>query len=498
MTTHNTPQLLDVLIIGAGLSGLGMAYMLKTHRPQDSFAVIESRENIGGTWDLFRYPGIRSDSDMYTFAYSFKPWKDKEYVGTGERIRNYLHEMIDEEALEQHIRFQQRVVKSCWNSETARWSVTITEKDGCEYLIETRFLVTCTGYYNYEKGYVPEFEGYDDFKGTIAHPQHWPENLDYKDKEVLVIGSGATAVTVVPSMADEAKHVTMLQRSPTYVVSVPSKDWLYSVVSKLLPSGITNKIMRAKYIVLQQLIYIISRGFPNAVRKMIKNQNKKALAGSADADVHFNPRYKPWDQRMCVVPNEDLFASIRDGQSSIVTDEIEKFTAKGVKLKSGKEINADIVVPATGLDVQFWGGMDIEVDGQKVEAKNLTNYKGMMFSQMPNFVTIFGYTNAPWTLKAELTYDYVCRLLDHMQNNGNQIVYPFLDKGNEQEDLLDLQSGYVKRALAILPKQGASFPWRNKDLYFKDILAIKHSKLNDEVLRFDDAEPLERFHQQAG
>lgn len=497
MSTQSSPQQLDVLIIGAGLSGIGMSYMLKTKRPHDSFAVIEGRENIGGTWDLFRYPGIRSDSDMYTFAFSFKPWKSKEYVGTGERIRSYLHELIDEEGLDEHIRFQQRVTRSNWDSAKARWCITVQPNDGEAYQIEARFLVTCTGYYNYKKGYVPDFKGYEDFKGKIIQPQFWPENLDYKGKDVLVIGSGATAVTVVPSMADDAGHVTMLQRSPTYVVSVPSKDWFYSVVSKILPSGLTNRIMRVKYVLLQQLIFILSRSFPNAIRSMIRKQNTKALAGSADVDTHFNPSYKPWDQRMCMVPNEDLFSSIREGKASIVTDEIDHFTEHGVKLKSGDAINADIVVPATGLDVQFWGGMELQVDGQKVEAKNLTNYKGMMFSQVPNFVTIFGYTNAPWTLKAELTYDYVCRLLDHMQNHGNDVVFPHWDEGNEQEDLISLESGYVQRAIHMIPKQGVSFPWRNKDLYLKDIFAIKHSKLDDGVLRFDDAEPLHNFHQQA-
>jgi len=501
MTIKNTPQQLDVLIIGAGISGIGMSYMLKTQRPHDSFAVIESRENIGGTWDLFRYPGIRSDSDMYTFAYSFKPWKDKECLGTADRIKHYLHELIDEEGLEQHIRFQQRVVKSCWDSKKARWITTITDNGGEnkneEYIIEARFIVTCTGYYNYEKGYTPEFEGYEDFKGKIVHPQNWPENLNYKDKEVLVIGSGATAITVVPVMAKEAKHVTMLQRSPTYIVSIPSKDRLFQLISKWLPSKLSNRIMRAKYIILQQLVFTLSKRFPQLVRRFIRYQNSKALSGAVDVDTHFNPRYNPWDQRMCMVPNDDLFESLREGKSSIVTDQIARFTKEGVQLKSGEEIKADIVVPATGLDVQFWGGMELEVDGQKIEAKNLTSYKGMMFSQMPNFVTIFGYTNAPWTLKAELTYGYVCRLLDHMQNKGNQVVYPCLENTDDKEDLLDLQSGYIARAKDKIPKQGSIFPWRNKDLYAKDLFAIKHSHLEDNVLRFDDTQALKNFHQKA-
>lgn len=492
---HSTPQQLDVLIIGAGLSGIGMSYQLKKQRPDDTFVVIESREHIGGTWDLFKYPGIRSDSDMYTFAYSFKPWKDKEFIGTGERINHYLQELVDENDLRKHIRFQQRVSTAKWDSTKARWTATIMEKDGSEYQIEAKFMVTCTGYYNYEKGYVPNFKGYDEFTGIIAHPQHWPQNLDYHGKRVIVIGSGATAVTIVPSMANEAAKVTMLQRSPTYIVSVPSQDWFYTLLSKFLPPLPTNRIMRAKYILLQQLIYVVSRRFPQFVRKLIRSHNNKALAGTVDVDRHFNPQYKPWDQRMCMVPNEDLFASLKSGKADIVTDQIECFTAKGIRLASGKEIEADIIVPATGLDVQFWGGMALEVDGQKVDGGKLTNYKGMMFSQVPNLVTTFGYTNAPWTLKAELTHNYVCRLLNHMQENHHQVVYPHLNDGGKQFDLVELKSGYVMRAGDRIPKQGASFPWRNKDLYFKDLFAIKHSALNDHVLRFDDTQQLAQFHQ---
>jgi len=495
---HTESMALDVLIIGAGLSGIGMAYKLKTERPHDRFAIIESRKDIGGTWDLFRYPGIRSDSDMYTFAYSFKPWKNKEFLGTGPRIKNYLKELVSENRIEEHIRFEQRVTNAAWDSESAAWTITVARADGSEYQLQARFVVTCTGYYNYDKGYVPDFPGMDDFKGTIAHPQHWPEDLDYADKDVVVIGSGATAVTVVPAMSEKAAHVTMLQRSPTYIASVPSKDGLYAVLSKLLPSAVTNRIMRAKYIVLQQLVYILSRRFPNAVRKFIRHQNAKALGGSADVDVHFNPDYKPWDQRMCMVPNDDLFQSIRSGKADVVTDEVETFTESGIRLKSGKELKADVIVPATGLDVQFWGGMSLQVDGEAVEASHLTNYKGMMFSQMPNFVTIFGYTNAPWTLKAELTYGYVVRLLDYMQKEGHAIVYPHLRDEGERETLVDLKSGYVMRAAARMPKQGAAFPWRNKDLYVKDIFAIKHSHLDDQVLNFDDPRPLAEFHKQAG
>ncbi|MDX1452402.1 MAG: NAD(P)/FAD-dependent oxidoreductase [Oleiphilaceae bacterium] len=488
-------QQLDVLIIGAGISGIGMACTLQRQRPNDQFAIIESRANIGGTWDLFRYPGIRSDSDMYTFAYSFKPWKHKEYIGTGERIRDYLNDLVDEQNLRSKIRFNQRVVKADWQSDKARWCVTVLPEQGDAYTIEARFLVTCTGYYNYEKGYMPEFEGVEDFTGDIVHPQHWPEQLDYEGKQVVVIGSGATAVTVVPAMAEKAAHVTMLQRSPTYIVSVPSEDGLFSVLSKILPLRVTNRIMRAKYVTIQQLLFLLSQRFPNFVRKLIRFQNRKALAGAANVDEHFNPRYKPWDQRMCMVPDEDLFAAMREGRASVVTDHIERFTENGIQLRSGQHLEADIVVPATGLEIQYWGGMDIRIDGARVEASKLTNYKGMMFSQVPNLVTIFGYTSAPWTLKAELTYGYVNKLLDYMQQQGHRMVFPYQHGKMEQVDLVNLNSSYVQRAKGKIPMQGTTYPWRNKDFYWKDIFAIKHSELVDGVLRFDDAQPLKRFHQ---
>ncbi len=494
LAQEDSRQQLDVLIIGAGISGIGMAHALQTQRPGDRFALIESRANIGGTWDLFRYPGVRSDSDMYTYAYSFKPWRHKDFIGSGERIRAYLSETVAESGLEKAIRFRQRVVKADWDSPTKRWRVTIQPENGALYELETRFLVTCTGYYNYEKGYVPDFEGLDRFEGVVAHPQSWPETLDYRDKRVVVIGSGATAVTLVPAMAKQAKHVTMLQRSPTYVVSMPSRDGLFSVLSKFLPARWTNRIMRSKYIVMQQLVYALSRRFPKLVRTLIRAHNRKALAGAADVDRHFKPRYQPWDQRMCMVPDEDLFAAVREGRASIETDHIARFTERGVLLRSGKVLEADIVVPATGLDIQFWGGMDLRVDGQKVVASRLTNYKGMMFSQLPNLVTIFGYTKAPWTLKAELSFSYVCKLLNYMQAQGHRVVYPYMHGAQPQEELVDLQSGYVLRAKEKLPKQGARYPWRNKDQYWKDIFAIRHGQVNDGVLRFDDTRALKRFH----
>ncbi len=493
---NNKIETLDVAIIGAGLSGIGMGCQLKEQRSNDSFVMFESRDAIGGTWDLFRYPGIRSDSDMYTFAYSFKPWTDAEMIGTGERIRDYLNEVVDDYDLRKHIRFKQRVTNAAWDSTKARWVLTVEQDDADAYTVEAKFLLTCTGYYNYEHGYVPEFEGFSDYSGEVIYPQKWPQEFDYRGKRVVVIGSGATAVTVVPAMAEEAAHVTMLQRSPTYVVSVPSKDLMFKIFSKVLPKRLTNRIMRAKYIALQQLIYTLSKRFPALVRKWIRYGNKKALGDSVAVDPHFKPNYKPWDQRMCMVPDEDLFKAMREGKASIVTDEIARFTSQGIELKSGENIEADIVVPATGLDVQFWGGMNIQVDGNEVNAAKLTNYKGMMFSQMPNFVTIFGYTNAPWTLKAELTYSYVCKLLNYMDKQQHDVVYPYLDREQKSEILVDLKSTYVMRAADRLPQQGEAFPWRNKDFYLKDIFAIKYSELADGVLKFDDARPLAVFHAQ--
>ena len=493
MNNKNYEQL-DVLIVGAGISGLGMGYNLKKKRAHSSFAIIEGRENIGGTWDLFKYPGIRSDSDMYTFAYSFKPWTDKEYIGSAERIKNYLAEMVQEEGLDQYIRFQQKVIEANWDSAQNRWLVTITRKDGSEYYIAAKFLNCCSGYYNYDKGYLPKFEGYEDYQGTIAHPQFWPEDLDYSGKRVVVIGSGATAVTVVPAMAKKASHVTMVQRSPSYIFSRPASDLLFRVLSKILPKGVTNRIMRLKYATLQQASYLLSKRFPDFMRKIVRTENKKALAGAADVDVHFKPDYQPWDQRLALVPDADLFNSVRSGKTSIVTDHIDRFTKTGLLMKSGEEIQADIIVPATGLDVQLWGKMKLSVDGDKVEGNKLINYKGMMFSQLPNFVWVFGYTNASWTLKAELTFNYVCRLLEYMEQNGYQSVYPYAEPGAEKRRMLDLQSGYVKRAEDRIPSQGTEFPWCNRDLYIKDLFAIKHSKLVDEVLRFDDNASLNGFH----
>lgn len=486
---------LDVLIVGAGISGIGMAYKMKKERPYDSFAVIEARDNIGGTWDLFKYPGIRSDSDMYTFSYSFKPWTDREYVATGDRIMHYLNELVREELLDHYIRFSQRVTAANWDSSAKRWFVTITRGDGSEYHIKAKFLSCCGGYYDYDQGYLPEWEGYKDFKGTIAHPQKWPEDLDYSGKKVVVIGSGATAVTVVPTMAMKAEKVTMVQRSPAYVVARPARDALFLTLSKFLPKGITNRIMRLKYTTMQQMAFLVSKKFPAFVRKLVRHLNQQELKGAVDVDVHFKPKYNPWDQRMALVPDSDLFKLARAGKVGIETDHIDRFTKTGIKLKSGKEIEADIIVPATGLKLQLWGKMNLTVDGNPVEGNNLTIYKGTMFSQVPNFLWVFGYTNSSWTLKAEVTYNYMIRLLNHMEKHGYESAYPHLENHEEAENPVALQSGYILRSLHFLPKSGSSFPWCNKDLYMQDLVAVKHSKIADGTMRFNDCSALKQFHE---
>ena len=488
---------LDVLIIGAGISGLGMCYTMTKKRPGESFAVIESRENFGGTWDLFKYPGIRSDSDMYTFAYSFKPWRHREYIGSAQRINQYLQELVDDNGLRQHIRFKQRVLSLDWHSETSTWTTRIRRDDGVEYCIEAKFVVSCTGYYNYDDGYLPQFMGYDDYKGKIIHPQKWPEDYDYTSKRITVIGSGATAVTLVPALTDKAKHVTMLQRSPSYIYSRPAADGLFRLMNNVFPARFTNRVMRIKYVLLQQLTYFLSKRFPEFVSVNLRKTTAKLLNHNVDVDVHFKPKYKPWDQRVCMVPDNDLFEKLNDGSASIVTDEIERFTEKGILLKSGQEIESDVIVTATGLDILIWGGMQVTIDEQKVIPNSLTNYKGMMFCNIPNMLTIFGYTNSSWTLKAELTYGYVDKLLTHMKTYGYKSVYPYLFEEQLGDGINDLTSGYLMRAQHKLPKQGFSFPWRNKDFYLKDLLAIKYHRLADGVLRFDDTDHLKHFHQTA-
>lgn len=476
----------NVLIIGAGISGIGAACHLRMKNPDEQLVILEGREALGGTWDLFRYPGIRSDSDMYTFGYSFKPWVEDQDIATADAILRYLNDTVDEYRVRDAIRFGHRVTKVTWSTADRRWVADVSRADGTAFQISSDFLLTCTGYYNYERGYLPEFEGWDEYQGDVAHPQHWPEDLDYRGKRVLVIGSGATAVTIVPSMAGEAAHVTMLQRSPTYIFSRPSEDAIAKTLRRHLPQGVAHQLTRLKNVGMQWALYNLARKRPEWMRAQLRKMAKATLGDSVDVDTHFKPHYEPWDQRLCLIPDGDLYEALGSGEASIVTDTIERFTATGVVLTSGQVIEADVVVPATGLELQFLGGMEMEVDGERIDGRELVSYKGMMFSNVPNWAHFLGYTAASWTLKVDLTADYICRLLQHMRKRGYETVTPRLEPGMKTEPIMTKLSkaGYVKRAEDRLPKQGVERPWRNPDNYFKDYAAIRFGRIDDGVLAF--------------
>src|SRR3954447_20837119 len=484
--TGESIEHLDVLIVGAGLSGIGAAHHLQEAFPGRSYAIFEAREELGGTWDLFRYPGIRSDSDMHTLGYRFKPWTAAKSISDGEAILDYVRETAREGRIDAKIRFQHRVVRAEWSSEEALWTVEAERVDSGEPVrLTCSYLWVCSGYYRYDEGFTPEFPGAEDFSGEIVHPQHWPANLDYSGKRVVVIGSGATAVTLVPAMAEKAAHVTMLQRSPTYIASLPAEDPNANRLRRFLPDKAVYTIVRWKNVMLQSLIYQLSRRRPQAVKKMIRRGVERSLPAGYDIDKHFKPRYNPWDQRMCLVPNGDLFESLRSGEAEIVTDRIETFTEGGIKLESGVELEADVIVTATGLNVLFLGGMEIAVDGEAVDFSKLMAYKGMMLNGIPNFVFTLGYTNASWTLKADLTSEYVCRLLNHMDMHGyTQCVPEITDPSVTEEPILDFNAGYVLRALDKLPKQGSKEPWKLRQNYIVDTRAIRHSPLDDGAMQF--------------
>lgn len=474
----------DVLIIGAGISGIGAGCHLTMKSPDRTFAILEGREALGGTWDLFKYPGIRSDSDMYTFGYAFRPWTEGKDIASAESIIRYLKQTSEEYGVDKKIRYGHRVAKVNWSTPDKHWVVDITNEDG-SFQMSCKFLLTCTGYYDYDKAYLPEFEGYDDYKGTLVQPQFWPEDLDYKDKTVLIIGSGATAITLVPSMADDAKHVTMLQRSPTYVFTRPAKDKIANFLRKVFPNMLAYRLARTKNVLLNIFSFNRARTKPEKVREFLRNMAKEELGDCVDVDIHFNPNYDPWDQRVCLVPDSDLFNVLKDGSASIVTDHIERFTKTGVKLKSGGEITADIIVPATGLSLQFLGGIEASVDGVPLVVADMLNYRGMMFGGVPNMAAVFGYTNASWTLKADLTCGYVARLLNYMDKHGYASATPTLPETMSTEPLVNLQSGYFLRSLDALPKQGAEIPWRNPENYLKDYKTIRWGKFKDGVLAFE-------------
>ncbi|HEV7773872.1 MAG TPA: NAD(P)/FAD-dependent oxidoreductase [Conexibacter sp.] len=481
-----TTEHLDVLIVGAGLSGIGAACHLQTDSPGKSYAILEGRERSGGTWDLFQYPGIRSDSDMFTLGYRFKPWTEAKAIADGPSILSYIRETAREYGVEEKIRYQRRAVRADWSSADARWTVEVQRTDtGETEQLTCSFLFGCTGYYNYAEGYTPQFEGTDRFRGEIVHPQHWPEELDYSDKRVVVIGSGATAVTLVPSMAEQAAHVTMLQRSPTYIVALPGRDPIADFLRSKLPARVAYPIVRWKNVVLQSAMYHLSRRAPGFMRRVLRRGVERQLPPGYDVDTHFNPKYDPWDQRICLVPDADLFKAIRDGDASVVTDGIETFTESGLTLTSGAELEADVIVTATGLNLQLLGGMAVVVDGRDVVMSETVGYKGMMFSGLPNMAVTLGYTNASWTLKADLCAEYVCRLLNHMDANGYRVVTPLgPDPSSPTEPFLDLKSGYVLRSLDALPKQGERTPWRLHQNYARDILLMRRGPMEDEAIVF--------------
>ena len=480
MTEH-----VDVLIVGAGLSGIGAAHHLQMRCPKKSFLIVEGREALGGTWDLFRYPGIRSDSDMHTMGFSFRPWKEEKAIASGATILNYLKETAAEYGIDRHIRFQHRVVEARWSSEGALWTVEMEFGPSRQRATYTcSFLFMCTGYYNYAQGHTPEFPGADRFAGRIIHPQQWPNDLDYAGKQVVIIGSGATAVTLVPAMAGTAAHVTMLQRSPTYIIARPGADSIANRLRRWLPARWAYRLTRWKNILLNMYFYKIARSKPEKFSAAIIAGAQQHLGAEYDVATHFTPSYKPWDQRLCLVPDGDLFQAIRKGDASIVTDKVERFTEHGIQLASGTELPADIIVTATGLHLQLLSGIAIYVDNERVDLSKTFNYKGTMFSGVPNFALTVGYTNASWTLKAELTSRYVCRLINYMDRRGLRVAVPQPDGSIGEKPMMDLTSGYVLRSIDQLPKQGLKKPWTLRQNYPRDILDMRYGKMNDGAMQF--------------
>ncbi|MEU5258881.1 NAD(P)/FAD-dependent oxidoreductase [Amycolatopsis sp. NPDC021455] len=479
MTEH-----VDVLIVGAGLSGVGAAHRLRTAFPRKTFTILEARDAIGGTWDLFRYPGVRSDSDMHTLGYRFRPWTDAKAIADGPSILRYVRDTAADAGIDRFIRFGHKVVRARWSTEDALWTVEAVH-DGQPVELTAKFLYVCSGYYDYDSGHTPEFPGLERFGGTVVHPQHWPEDLDYTGKKVVVIGSGATAVTLVPAMTDRAAHVTMLQRSPTYILSMPSEDALANRLRRLLGPRLAYPVARWKNVAVSTLIYQLSRRRPGVVKALIRKAAAKQLPPGYAVDPHFKPRYQPWDQRLCLVPDGDLFRAIRRGDASVVTDRIASFTEHGLRLQSGAELAADVVVTATGLRLLAFGGMELFVDGDPVKLPETMAYKGMMLSGVPNFAFTIGYTNASWTLKADLVAEYVVRLLRHLDRTGHDQCVPVNDDPAVTErPLLDFDAGYVQRSIGDFPKAGSRAPWQLGMSYAHDVVKLRHGRLDDGALRF--------------
>lgn len=480
---------IDVVIVGAGLSGVGAAVHLQKRCPGKTYTILEARETIGGTWDLFRYPGIRSDSDMFTLGYAFKPWTQQKAIADGPSILAYVRETAEEHGVTRHIRFKTKVVSADWDTAAARWTVTAEGPNGPE-TYRCRFLLLCSGYYRYSAGHAPDFPGSADFQGRIVHPQHWPEDLDYAGKDVVVIGSGATAVTLVPAMADKAKSVTMLQRSPTFMFSMPSEDGLANLGRKLLPDKIAYGLTRWRKILMQMLTFNLARQRPAHIKQQLIAHVQERLPEGYDVAQHFTPRYNPWDQRLCLVPDDDLFAAISQGKARIVTDTIDRFTPEGIALASGQTLKADVIVTATGLSLLAAGGVALTVDKAPVRLGERFAYKGLMVSDLPNCAFVFGYTNASWTLRADLISEFVCRLINYMDAHGHASATPRLpDPAMPSEPFLDFSSGYVTRAMDQFPKQGPAAPWRHPQNYIKDLFLMRYGRLDDGALEFAAAPP---------
>jgi cation diffusion facilitator CzcD-associated flavoprotein CzcO len=484
-----TSEHVDVVVVGAGLSGIGAGYHLQTMSPDRSYVILEGRESLGGTWDLFKYPGVRSDSDMHTLGFSFKPWTEAKSIADGPSILKYLKQTVSQFGIDKHIRYGQLVTKAQWSTDDAQWTVTSTDKaTGTTNTYTCSFLFMCSGYYSYKKGHTPEFTGRERFKGTIVHPQEWPTDLDYVGKRVVVIGSGATAVTIVPSMADKAAHVTMLQRSPTYMVSRPDHDVLANRMRKVLPPKMAYNLTRFKNTWRQQLVYNKTRTDPNKVKQLLLGGIQLELGAEYDIAKHFTPNYNPWDQRLCLVPNGDFFKSMREGKASVVTNHIASFTETGIQLASGEHLDADIIVTATGLELVTLGEMDFFVDGNQVDFAKTWTYKGFAYSDIPNLASTFGYINASWTLRSDLTAEYVCRLLNHMRKKGVVQCTPRLreqDRNMKERPWIDgFSSGYMQRMMHRMPRQGDHEPWINPQNYRRDKKMFKHSPIDDGVMQF--------------
>jgi cation diffusion facilitator CzcD-associated flavoprotein CzcO len=484
-----TSEHVDVVVVGAGLSGIGAGYHLQTMSPDRSYVILEGRDGLGGTWDLFKYPGIRSDSDMHTLGFSFKPWTEAKSIADGPSILQYLKQTVAQFGIDKNIRYGQLVTKAEWSTDDAQWTVTSTNKaTGASNTITCSFLFMCSGYYSYKKGHTPEFAGRDRFRGTVVHPQDWPTDLDYAGKRVVVIGSGATAVTIVPSMADKAAHVTMLQRSPTYMVSRPDHDVMANRMRKVLPPKMAYNLTRFKNTWRQQLVYNKTRTDPEKVKQLLLGGIKMELGADYDIAKHFTPAYNPWDQRLCLVPNGDFFKAMREGKASVVTDHITSFTETGIQLASGEHLDADIIITATGLELVTLGEMDFFVDGSQVDFAKTWTYKGFAYSDIPNLASTFGYINASWTLRSDLTAEYVCRLLNHMRKKGVAQCTPRLreqDHNMKERPWIDgFSSGYMQRMMHRMPRQGDHEPWINPQNYRRDKKMFKHSPIDDGVMQF--------------